>query len=166
MMSSINSSLSDSTKFEDQDLFQKVSEIDSQIKKKAGTFSLIELITITLKGHLSMINKEKVKKHYNDFCIFEKDFDNLIAIIRKAIISSKMLKNFQLLKDIIPCIQELREIVEHTKIEIKESLESNLSFVMYDKIGQMQGIFEIMKKTFENIEKSSIKHFYANRDLD
>ena len=75
MIDTINIALSDSTKYDDQDLFQKVSDINTLKQKKPSNFTLCDLIQLTLKGHLDMINKDKVKKQYSEFCIQEKDFE-------------------------------------------------------------------------------------------
>ena len=93
MIDTINIALSDSTKYDDQDLFQKVSDINTLKQKKPSNFTICDLIQLTLKGHLDMINKDKVKKQYSEFCIQEKDFEDIVVIIRKAIIASKVLKS-------------------------------------------------------------------------
>lgn len=150
--------------YNDEELSHKVTEIRKQSEADASFFDLKDLIQITLKGHASQLNKSRIKSDYCQFQLSEQNFDALVEMIRRAIISSRIIKKIALLKDIVSSIAELREFVEYTKMEIKESQESNLSWFIFEKIGQMYGVLEIMKITFENLMKSEIKHFYANRD--
>lgn len=76
--------------------------------------------------------------------------------------STKKVKKIQLLKDIISKISEIRPHIVNESNGSDESGDKTL----FAKLGQVMGIQNIMKLTFENLMGSSLKKFYAGRDLE
>lgn len=139
-MALIEQVLTDEEQFENKDLVERMLRIIIKSRDNLQFLGIVQVIKLIIKGNLGLINFWQAKKDYEEFCITEEEFDQIVQIVRLTIIKSKLVKKIQVLKDIISKISEIRPfIVCQSNDEENEDEEIN-ELSIFNGLGQMLGI--------------------------
>ena len=105
-----------------------------------------------------------VKAKFQPFKITDEMFDQIVAILKKSMITSKLFK-FPQVKAAILKINAIREFVVYDE-NFNETEESKKDKSLYERIGKIEGLTKIMGTVFSYVkEDEAIANFYREKDL-
>ena len=121
---------------------------------------------VILKGNEALLNVKQVRQDYHTFEIDENDFDEILKTVRKAVIASRVIKNIALLKELVTKLQDIRPHIEYHEDDDNSENGDGAEKTLYDYLGQMIGIQNILKETFEKLSETAVHKFYVGRDTE
>lgn len=107
-----------------------------------------------------------VKQTYQILKVEEAEWNQIVALMKKALIQSKTVKKPVLLKQAVNDLSKLRDSIQFDESYLQKFNSALIEASLYERVNKIEGLNIIMEKVFEEIVKDEVlSPFYKDKNI-